>query len=111
MTRQAGPRRRGIVALLLVALVMATAAAISQVWTRLKAIEYGYKISEASKEHARLQQINRRLRVEVALLKSPARITRIATEELGMHPPRPEQIRRLRKGAHIPKASVARADR
>lgn len=90
------PRRRGVVVVLLLALAVVTSALISQVWTRLKKIEYGYKISKASKENSGLLEINRRLRIEVALLKRPARIHRYATEELGMTAPRPEQIRRLR---------------
>jgi len=90
------PRRRGVVVVLLLALVVVTSALISQIWTRLKKIEYGYKISKASKENGRLLEVNRRLRIEVALLKRPARIHRFATEELGMSAPRPEQIRRLR---------------
>ena len=81
---------------LLLALAVVTSALISQIWTRLKKIEYGYKISKASKENAGLLEINRRLRIEVALLKRPARIHRYATEELGMSAPRPDQIRRLR---------------
>jgi cell division protein FtsL len=90
------PRRRGVVVVLLLALAVVTSALISQIWTRLKKIEYGYKISKASKENSRRLEINRRLRIEVALLKRPARIHRYATEELGMSAPRPEQIRRLR---------------
>ena len=35
---------------------------------------------------------NKRLRVEVATLKSYARIEKIATEELGMSKPRPDQV-------------------
>jgi len=86
---------------MLVALVLCTAAATSHVWTRLKAIELGYRLSKASKQHAKLLEINRRLRIEVALLKSPDRIARIASEELGMQQPRPGQVRRL----WLPRAS------
>lgn len=93
------PRRRGVVLLLLLAMVVVTAASVSQVWTRLKAIDYGYRISKASKEHVKLLEINRRLRIEVALLKRPGRIARIAREELGLREPHPEQIRRLRLDA------------
>jgi cell division protein FtsL len=92
------PRRRGVVLLLLLALVVVTAASVSQVWTRLKAIDYGYRISKASKEHAKLLEINRKLRIEVALLKRPGRIARIAREELGLREPEPGQVRRLRLG-------------
>ena len=106
------PPRRGAVVVKLLAMVVVSGLAISHVWTRLKAIEYGYKISKAAKRRARLLELNRRLRIEVALLKSPARITRIATEELGLRPPTPEQIRRLSLGgrrAQTPPEQVARA--
>jgi cell division protein FtsL len=76
-------------------LVVCTAAAVSQIWTRLRVIEYGYKISAASKEHTRLVELNRQLRIEIALLKRPERIMRLAKEQLGMQAPQPEQIRRL----------------
>ena len=108
------PRRRGLVLLLLLTLVVVTAATVSQVWTRLKAIDYGYRISKASKEHAKLLEINRRLRIEVALLKRPGRIARIAREELGMREPVPGQIRPLRLGRGRSRAAspiVARAER
>jgi cell division protein FtsL len=83
------------VVLIVVATLLCTAVAIIRVWTRLRAIEYGYKISQASRRHSELVEQNRRLRVEVTLLKSPARIARIAQEELGLQHPQPDQIRRL----------------
>lgn len=105
------PSRRGIVVVLLLVTAVITAATTSQVWTHLRAIDLGYKISRASKKNAELLEINRRLRIEVALLKSPARVARIAREELGMSEPRPEQIRRLRLGpAQGSSSMVARMD-
>jgi cell division protein FtsL len=86
---------RGVVALMVVVATIAATAAICQVWTRLRAIEYGYKISKATREHTKLLEANRRLRLEVALLKNPARIARLA-EELGLRHARTEQVRRLR---------------
>ena len=109
------PPRRSAVWLMMIVTALACTAAISQVWTRLQAIDYGYKISKASKKNAKLMEVNRRLRLEVALLKNPARIARIATEKFDLHPPQPEQIRRLRlRGSFPPSRSskgpvVARA--
>jgi cell division protein FtsL len=99
-----GSSRVGMVILLLAVAVVATSAAICQVWTRLRAIDFGYKISQASKENALLREQNKRLRLEVALLKNPARITQIATTELHLQPPQPEQIRRLRYTPGLPVA-------
>jgi cell division protein FtsL len=101
--------RRTVVLVMLGALIVVSALAISHVWTRLKAIEYGYKISKANKQRAELVETNRRLRIEVALLKSPERIARIATEELGLQHPLPDQIRRLWPRGMRPPERVARA--
>ena len=90
-----GPRRRGMVALMLVALVVICSAASVQVWTRLRSINSGYKLSEVTAEQARLQETNRQLKIELALLKNPARIKAFAARKLGMAPPKPHQVRRL----------------
>ena len=97
--------RRRVVALMFVTGVIACSAAICQVWTRLRAIEFGYKISEAVTINNRLKAANRRLRLEAALLKNPTRIARIASEELGLGLPKPEQIRRLRLHPERPSES------
>jgi cell division protein FtsL len=93
------------VILLLSLLVIITAAAISRVWTRLKVIEYGYQITEATKRRSKLEDQNRRLEIEVALLKRPERITRLA-REMGLQPVRPEQMRRL--GTSASRTALAR---
>jgi cell division protein FtsL len=98
------PQRAAVLFLLLIT-VVATSAAICQIWTRLRAIEYGYKISRATSENGRLREQNRRLRLELALLKNPARISKMALEELGLVHPRAEQIRRLR--GHAPPRETA----
>lgn len=87
-------RRNGWVMLLLVSLIVCSAGAIAQTWTNLRAIEYGYAISKATTQRARLRESNRRLRVELALLKSPARVSGVAAAA-GLRPPEPQQVRRL----------------
>lgn len=99
---------RGLVLLLLITLVVVVSAAVSQIWTRLEVIDYGYQLSRANREHARLQEINRRLRIEYALLKNPSHISRMARERLGMKPPTPEQIRRLRGPRKAPPGAPRR---
>ena len=90
-----GPRRRGKVILMLVLMVAVCAGASVQVWTRLRSVTSGYKLSEVTAEHARLQEINRQLKIELALLKNPARIKAWARSKYGMTPPKPHQVRRL----------------
>lgn len=107
--------RAGIVALALLVTALAVTAALIQVWTHLQAIEYGYKLSKATKENTRLKELNRQLRLEEALLKNPERIAHIAKTELGMAPPQPEQVRRLQlrpldQSSEAAASTVARAD-
>lgn len=92
---QTSPSRKGAVILLALCLVLGVGAALSRVWTRLQVIDYGYRISKASREQARLREINRKLHIELTLLKNPDRIKRIAEERLGMVLPLPSQVRRL----------------
>jgi len=84
-----------VVILMLVLLAIVGGAAGSQVWTRLRALDSGYKLTEVNAEHRRLLEVNRQLKIELTLLKNPARIKRIATRKLGMSPPRPHQVRKL----------------
>ncbi len=62
------------------------------VWSRIQVIQLGYEISAAVKEGRSLAEANKRLRVEIATLKSYKRIEKIAAEQLGMAKPRPDQV-------------------
>jgi cell division protein FtsL len=62
------------------------------VWSRIQVIHLGYEISNTLKEERALTEANKKLRVEIATLKSYARIEKFATEELRMAKPKPEQV-------------------
>jgi cell division protein FtsL len=62
------------------------------VWSRIQVIQLGYEISNALKEERALIEANKRLRLEIATLKSYARIEKFAVEELRMAKPKPEQV-------------------
>jgi cell division protein FtsL len=62
------------------------------VWSRIQVIQLGYEISNALKEERALLETNKKLRLEIATLKSCARIEKIAVEELKMVKPKPEQV-------------------
>ena len=62
------------------------------VWSRIQVIQAGYEISNAMKVGRGLVEENKRLRVEVATLKSYARIEKLAIEELRMSKPKPDQV-------------------
>jgi len=62
------------------------------VWSRIQVIQLGYEISNALKVERTLTEENKKLRLEIATLKSYARIEKIAVEELRMAKPKPEQV-------------------
>lgn len=81
----------------LVLVVLFMLAALLQVRARLVVVQLGYQLSEATREHKRLLAQNRKLQVEVATLRSPRRLRKLALEQLGLREPVPAQI--VRGGA------------
>jgi cell division protein FtsL len=76
-------------------IALVVAGALAHTWIRLRALDLGYAIAAESRRLDDLVQAERRLRVEVAYLKSPARIEREA-QRFGMRVPDPDAIRRVR---------------
>lgn len=68
------------------------ATGVFHTWQRVEGIHLGYRLGEVTSEHRNLMRQNEHLRLEVATLKAPARIERLAREEFGMEPPRPSQV-------------------
>lgn len=62
------------------------------VWSRFQVTKVGYQISRAKDEQKRLLHSNKELRIEGASLKSPGRIESIATGQLGLTNPEPQQM-------------------
>ncbi len=91
---KAGPKRIKLRRLLLLALLMLffIGGSLFYVWSRIQVIRLGYEISSALKEEKALTEVNKRLRLEIATLKSYARIEKFAVEELRMVKPKPEQV-------------------
>ena len=88
------PKRIKLGRFLLFALVMLfiIGGSLFYVWSRIQVIRLGYEISSALKEEKALTDANKRLRLEIATLKSYARIEKVAVEELRMAKPKPEQV-------------------
>jgi cell division protein FtsL len=61
-------------------------------WCRLLCTQESVRIDEAQKQRRALVQLQTKLKVELARLKSPARITTIAHNRLGLGMPTPAQI-------------------
>ena len=62
------------------------------VWAHHQVISLGYEISRASEEEQDLLQESKKLRLELAALKSPRRIENIALKDLGFINPQKEQL-------------------
>jgi cell division protein FtsL len=60
---------------------------------RVHCLRVGYEIGTLTKEQKHLAELQDNLRVELARLKSPQRITKIAREQLGLTLPNPNQVR------------------
>lgn len=65
-------------------------------WSRLMVVNTGYEISKANSNRASLMEQNKRLKLDYLRLKSPERIEKIATAELGLINSRSEQIVTIR---------------
>ena len=83
--------RRAVVGMFVVA-VLATSLCVRHVSHRRAVVRVGYSLSAATAELRRVEEENRRLRLEKSVLTSPARIERLAGD-MGLTRPAPEQIR------------------
>ncbi|MBI4211694.1 MAG: cell division protein FtsL [Deltaproteobacteria bacterium] len=79
---------RKVVGLLLMMAVMA----LGFVWTRVCVIQFGYEVTKLHKGVQQLIREREKMVAEVANLKSPARLERIAQEHLGMRKPTGTEI-------------------
>ena len=84
--------RRPHLLLFAVPTLFVVASSLFFVWSRIQVIQLGYEISSALKEGRALVETNKKLRLEIATLKSYARVEKIAAEELGMSKPRADQV-------------------
>jgi len=93
----AGEKNRGLKLshLIFVALVFMSTALVS-VWFRISITNIDYQIAGEMHRRDTLLEENRKLKVEVATLKSPRRIESIAMTKLGMHYPERDQVIFLR---------------
>ena len=73
------------------------AAALFNVWIHVATIHLGYELSAEARIHESLVEENRGVRVEIATLKSPDRLKKLATETYQMGPPKAGQVIRVPK--------------
>jgi cell division protein FtsL len=94
MTTQASSRNAVTVARVLMHLLPAVflftlfaAVGILHVTSRVLVVDMGYRLSKAESESRSLTRENDRLKLELATLKAPARLERLAREQLRMAMP------------------------
>jgi len=80
----------------LVSALMLMFVAMGFVWCHVSVTKINYQIAEELERRDRLLEDARRLKVEIATLKSPQRIETIARQELGMNYPGNAQVVFLR---------------
>lgn len=73
-------------------MVLLTLVSVFHVWSRVEVIDLNLKISELARQTKEELQENKRLKVEVALLKTPSRIESLAKRELGLALPTDQQV-------------------
>jgi cell division protein FtsL len=61
-------------------------------WCRVQSIQVRYEISELTADQDRLMMLQDNLKIELARLKSPRRIAKIAKEQLGLILPTNKQL-------------------
>jgi cell division protein FtsL len=66
--------------------------AMFHVWTRHMVTELGYSLSESQAITEQLLSENKALKLEISTLKSSKRLELIAGSQLGLTPPKPEQV-------------------
>ena len=67
--------------------VLLVVVLIFTAWQHFELRQHNYEISEMQQQRMRELEVNRHLRLEIETLRSPARIERIATEQLGLVEP------------------------
>lgn len=65
---------------------------IGFVWSNFETTQLGYSITQLKKEELRLRDLNKKLKLELAYLKSPQNLHSRATKYLGLRQPSPDQI-------------------
>jgi cell division protein FtsL len=96
-------RSAGIGALLVAVLLFSA-------WQNFELVRHSYEMERMQQQRAAEEEINRHLRLEIESLRSPTRIERIATEQLRLVEPGPEQsivIERVPTPAPAAKSIVA----
>ena len=75
-----------------IVLLFVLLAGIAHVWVNFKRTQTGYTLSQLKKEIVQIEAYNRKLKLEIASLKSPEFLEDRAIKEFGLRHPLPEQV-------------------
>lgn len=85
---QVKPRQIFLIAIMLIVFM---GSGIGYVWSNFEGTQIGYDLSRLHREELKLKELNQKLRLELATLKSPQYLERV-TNSLGLREALPEQI-------------------
>lgn len=86
------PHRVDIFKYLMICMILFTVVSVFHVWSRCNLIDLNLRISETSHQLKVAEEEQKRLKLEIASLKAPARVEVIAKGELGMALPTEQQV-------------------
>ncbi|MGQ9693266.1 MAG: cell division protein FtsL [Thermodesulfobacteriota bacterium] len=86
-----GVNRHLLILAMIIAFLVITCS-LFYVWANQQRVSLGYEISRVSEEAQELIEENKKLRLELAALKSPDRLEKKALQELGFVTPQNGQI-------------------
>jgi len=77
---------------LMISMILFTVVSVFHVWSRFRLIELNLEISSSSRQLKEAEQEQKRLKLEIASLRTPSRIEAIAKSELAMALPSQQQV-------------------
>jgi len=81
---------------IIVLMVFFVPGVLVYIWLNVQTTNLSYDIARAQKQKQELLEINKKLRIQLANLKSPERIEGVALTKLGLRPPERGQIELLK---------------
>lgn len=79
-------------AIILVAVALPVCLLLAHLYTQYRISHLGYRIAEVTREHRRLMEDNKKLRIEAAIQGRQGRLEAVARERFGLEPVSPEQV-------------------
>jgi len=87
--------------------VVLVLALLFSAWQHFELIRHGYRLEEMQRERAAETEVNRHLRLEIETLRAAQRIEKLATEQLGMIEPGPNDTVILERVIPSPSPSAS----